>query len=155
TYGFEDRFERSIESIRNDWTISGATEIAVSEACDLRVMSDNRGVATVTRGDAFDDFEFAVNIRTAEPGATFGFVLVSFDLQREFRLTKLDSNFALLDNVSGEHLPLPVIYSPFEFRQFRFVRFGEDLFVESEDIVLGKIKLGRTAASAGIHINDG
>ena len=150
TYGFNDLFEIGDEgAINRKWNIIGDARISFGD--DALRLSVGSGEAILTRGDAFADFEFVINIRS-DTSAEFGFALLREDSEpiKIFSVVELDESFAVVDNNSGTHLPLPSSYSKEEYRQFRIVKIGDELQFESEDLLIGATKVGIGSAAIGI-----
>ena len=150
TYGFNDLFENADEgSINSEWNIIGNARISFND--EVLRFSVESGEAMLTRGDAFEDFEFVTNIRL-DSSAEFGFALVGDDSEpiKIFSVVELDGSFTVVDNNSGTHLPLPSSNSKNEYRQFRIVKIGDELQMESEDLLFRATKTGIGAATIGI-----
>jgi GH43 family beta-xylosidase len=153
THGFKDVFDNPIEELAlNGWRVIGDGAISFDKG-QMR-FSAGSGESILTRGDAFEDFDFVANLRSSSGGG-FGFVLLGPDREpfQIFYIDELDDRFVVVDNNSGTHLPLPGNYSPDEYRQFRIVKIGDDLHMESEDLLLGVAKMDIGAASIGILSN--
>ena len=63
---------------------------------------------------------------------------------------KVDEQAVLRDTLSGISLPLPASYQEEVHRQFRFLRFGSKLRIESEDRFLGELELDSNPTIVGI-----
>lgn len=154
TEGFVDLFDDA-ESPAAGWE-NVAGDAAVKPAEDgILVINQRSDVAIVAKGDVFDDFEFAVNlkrIKSQNDDGSLGFALLDERNQAvgRFEINEIAGKMYFVRGEVAEDLRLPQGYSPESYRQFRFVRRGGILRVESEERFLGEVNVGTFAARIGI-----
>ena len=156
TPGYENLFERSGYSPRDaGWKTIGPAELEVADGELL--FSDAAGMsAAAWKGEYARAFEFVANIRSVGPagdGSEFGFALITNEeITRRYTVGRLQGGPVLSDTLSGTHLPLPSLYREESHRQFRFLRIGPRLRIESEECLIGELELDSKPAIIGILI---
>jgi hypothetical protein len=109
--------------------------------------------AVIWKGEPAVSFEFAANIRAAAPGSRgFGFAILdkSGQISRGFLVERLHGGLFLSDTLTGTYLPLPSSYKEENHRQFRFLKIGSLLRVESEECLLCELEVDSKPAIVGI-----
>ena len=154
TQGFEDLFEREgYEPKKAGWNVTGPATIEAMLG-ELLITTDPGEESVVWRGEPAPSFEFAANIRSTAGGGDFGFaILHEGDISRRFVIERLQGGLFLGDTLAGTHLPLPSSYQEESHRQFRFLKTGRRLRVESEECLLCELEVDSQPAVIGILTN--
>lgn len=133
TKGFEDLFDRPALAEAHGWQkITGEGSFQI-EGRELVLNSGNETV--IAKGDCYENYEFAVNIRVAaawdEPGY-FGFIQLGEkdEVIRRFIIRRSDDIFHL-DSGAGKNV-LPDGFDPASYNQFRFLKTGGRMTVQLE-----------------------
>ncbi len=150
--GFEDCFESETDDtgIPRGWRLTdGKAELAVRNS-ELIFTDSSGSESVICKGEPSENFDFAANIRLkgpAEPGASYGFVLLDEGdavLQR-FEFREAGGRFRLFrDGEPSSSVELPSDFNTRLFYQFRFLKRAERLYFDIETIPLGS-----TAVTAG------
>ena len=154
TQGYEDLFDRDgNDAVDSAWNTNGPIDARVSDG-ELRV-SAGGGEGFAWKGEPSRSFDFAASIRSIReegPPDGFGFVLVDKNgaKLRELVIGTVDGQTVLRDTLNGVSLPLPSSYQGESHRQFRFLRLGRRLRIESEDLFLGELEMDSNPAIVGI-----
>ena len=155
TQGFEDLFEREGDAFAElGWNKIGTVDAEVSGG-ELRMSTSGDQEGFVWRGEAVHSFDFAANIRSEgneSEGGVFGFAVLDKNgaVTRRFDIRRVDEQAVLSDTLGGTHLPLPFSYQGESHRQFRFIKLGDRLRVESEEHLLAEIETDSSPAAIGI-----
>ena len=154
TPGFEDLFDRGADVAETGWNKAGPIDARVTDG-ELRVSSSGDEEGFVWRGEPSRSFDLAANVRTIRKGgpeANFGFVIVDKNgaILRKLLAGTVEGEAVLSDTLSGISLPLPSSYQAGVHRQFRFIRLGRKLRIESEDRFLGELEMDSSPAIVGI-----
>lgn len=155
TPGFEELFEREVYvPAEAGWRSVGNVDLTAS-GHELHIRSADGAEAIAWKGEFAESFEFVANLRLTEAGrhsAGVGFALIEpgGSIGRTFLLAAVDENAVLSDTLSGIHLPLPSSYNGESHRQFRFLKLGGRLRIESEECLLGEMELDSNPHVVGI-----
>jgi GH43 family beta-xylosidase len=153
TPGYEDRFECDGYVPANaGWKVMGRAELEISSD-ELMIRNTVDGEAFIWKGEPAVSFEFAANIRAAAPGSTgFGFAILDKNgqISRRFLVERLHGGLFLSDTLTGTYVPLPSSYKEENHRQFRFLKIGPLLRVESEECLLCELEVDSKPAIVGI-----
>jgi GH43 family beta-xylosidase len=153
TYGFDDLFYGSrAESSLNEWAVvEGEAKLSAHDALLVRNSSDSP--ATVVRGEVSSSYEFQAAVCTGdhESDAAYGFALLnsSGTDDRKLLVTRGQSGWQLTNN--GEPISeLPKEFDPQRYQHYTFSKRGDVLRIESEDALLGHLKINDQDSVIGI-----
>ncbi len=153
TYGFDDLFYGSrAESSMNEWAVvEGEAQLSAKDVLIVRNSSDSPAI--VVRGKAFSSYEFqaAVRAENSVDNAAYGFALLtsSGTVDRELIVTKGSDRWQLTDN--GEPISdLPREFDPQRYQHYTLSKRGDVLRIESEDALLGHLKINDLDSVIGI-----
>ena len=155
TPGYEDLFDRGEASVTSfGWNKNGQVDAKMSDG-ELRIFAGVGDEGYVWKGEPHRSFDLAANIRavdTEDPGSGFGFVFIDKNgaILRKLMVGTVDGRFVLRDTLSGISLPLPSSYQEEVHRQFRFLRLGSNLRIETEDRFLGELEMDSNPTIVGI-----
>lgn len=159
TDGFEDLFEND-DLGKKGWR-------KISETGDSRVENQNLIVSSVAEKETIfskkvsaNDYELAVNFRLEESstGGAFGFYPAFAENERTPRCLFEQSNGAwtlTVENDGGtKSFGLPETFSLDVFRQIRFVKKGDKLFLLLETEILGMIEALPSSARIALTVKN-
>lgn len=145
TTGFEDLFDWDDEEIeRRGWKKSGGESTCRVEGGELFFTNPSETDSILIKGEAYANFEFAVNARHIEnfgENFAFGFALLNKneEILSLFSIAKIENNFYLTDEKNSFNFPLPAAFAPENYHQFRFLKLREKIYVQLEETYLGEI----------------
>jgi len=160
TNGFEDLFERSdTNAVDNGFIVAHGTATLSIENKQLTIANHNEGDTIVIKGGTVKNFEFVSNVRLIETfakNASFGFSIMTRDREptRRFDILSTGEEYCLSDSMGGNKMALGKEYRSEEYRQFRFVRIGTSLRIESEDRFLGETAVDGSELLFGISCRN-
>lgn len=156
TEGFEDLFDwQNAEIERRGWRkLSAAGECRAANG-ELIFSNRSETEAVLTKGAAFENFEFAVNLRLdASFGndAAFGFLIQDENSEEIARLTfEGEAGSLYLSTTDGaQKLSLPESFVFGNLHQFRFLKTNEKVIVQSEELDLVEISVLGDKAKIGL-----
>ena len=154
TQGYEDLFDRGGDDAAiSGWNKNGPIEAQVADG-ELRISASGGDEGYIWKGEPKRFFDLASNIRSIrrEEGSDSGFVILDKNgaILRKLVIGAVDGQSVLGDTLSGISLPLPSAYQEESHRQFRFLRLGNKLRIESEDHFLGELEMDSNPAIVGI-----
>ncbi len=150
TMGFEDLFDwNDAEISRRGWKKSGSQSVCRVEGGELFFTSSGEIISILSKGEAYANFEFAVNARLVEnfgADSAFGFALLNKneEIALQFFITKTEENFYLTDEKNSFKFPLPAGFAPENYHQFRFLKLNEKIYIQLEETDLGEISASAT-----------
>jgi len=142
TAGFEDLFEwKESELPGRGWQMLNDNGICQIVDKQMILTNESDDEFVMTKGEAAADFEYAVNLRRLEDfgeNAAFGFLFLDENDSIALRLSLLETEgkFYLAEEKSGQNIALPEAFTPDIYHQFRFLKRGEKLRLQSEGIEL-------------------
>ncbi|HVE60158.1 MAG TPA: glycoside hydrolase family 43 protein [Pyrinomonadaceae bacterium] len=148
TKGFEDLFDwQDAEIERRGWQKSSEAGDCHVKNGELFLSNKTETDAILTKGEAAENFEFAVNLRLTETfgeNTASGFLILNYKDEEIYRLALEGEpgNFYL--SIGGDlrqKFSLPEGFAPENYHQFRFLKLNEELFLQLEDFELGAISL--------------
>jgi hypothetical protein len=160
TEGFEDLFDwQSAEVERRGWSKLLETGECRVENGELFLANKSETDAVLTKGDAAENFEFALNIRLAESfgeNAAFGFLLLNESNEKIERLTfeGEPENFYLSAGNASLKFSLPVGFMPENLHQFRLLKLNGKILLQLESIDLGEILLTDSPAKVALFCRN-
>ncbi len=156
TAGFEDLFDwKNAEIERRGWRkLSAAGDCRIAGG-ELIFSNQSETEAILTKGAAFENFEFAVNFRLGESfgdDAAFGFLILDENSEEIARLTfeGAAGNFYLATAGGTQKFMLPENFAPENLRQFRFLKSPDKIFVQLEELDLGEISVTNSKAKIAL-----
>ena len=155
TRGFEDLFDREGDALTElGWNKIGPVEAQVADG-ELRFSTSGSEEGVIWRGEPARSFDLAANIRSTDierSEAGFGFALLDENatVVRKFVIGRVDGQAVISDTLNGVSLPLPSSFQGESHRQFRFLKLGSRLRIESEECLLGEFEMDSNPAIVGI-----
>ena len=165
TEGFEDLFDwQNGEIARHGWQKSPETsECRVAEG-ELIFSNKDKKEAVLTKGAAFENFEFAVNFRLDESfddDAEYGFLVLNETAEEIARLTftgEAGAFYLSTDDGAQKIVPpeklAPENLAPENLRQFRFLKLNEKIFFQSEELDLGAFSISENKVKIGLFCRN-
>ena len=145
TEGFEDLFDwKDTEFEKHGWQKSSLQANWYLKDQELIFENKPKTEASLTKGTAQKNFEFAVNIRLVE----------TFDHDFDFGFVLLDDTNEIIQRFSLINTPLIArIYDPKICRQFSLLKLNEKLVFQCEEKNLGEFVVPSGSCKIGIFLN--
>jgi GH43 family beta-xylosidase len=134
TKGFEDLFDRPGPAEDHGWKRIRGDGSFRMEGKELVVKS--AGEIAIIKGGKHKNYEFAVNIRTAEvldEQEGFGLILLGEDNRILQRYIVRRSNHSFYLDAGDSKITLPDGFDPAKYHQFRFLKINERIILQMED----------------------
>lgn len=144
TAGFEDLLEwNESELPGRGWQLLNDNGICQIVDKQMILTNESDDEFVITKGETAANFEYAVNLRLLEDfgeNAAFGFLFLDENDSIALRLSLLETEgkFHFAEEKSGQNIALPEAFTPDIYHQFRFLKCGEKLRLQSEGIELGE-----------------
>jgi len=148
TEGFEELFLDDFPLEKNGWTISGNGEYHISGG-EIAIRSDDE--YELAKGDRFDAFEFAANVRAMDGRGRYGLELRG---DKESVRIEVDVEHDSLI-VAGRTMDLPNGLDLSSYHQLRTIKILDGLLCYFDETLLGEFPVLATEMSASLVCHRG
>ncbi len=161
TEGFEDLFDwqDSSKASEHGWQKLTETGECASENGELFLSNKEASDAILAKGEAAENFEFAINLRLTEnfgETAAFGFLILSENAEEIYRFTLegAPGNFHFSTDGDLQKFSLPAGFTPENYHQFRFLKIDGKIFLQLEEFDLGAISVSADKAKIALFCRN-
>ncbi len=148
TEGFEELFTGTESLTDNGWRVDGDGTYRLE---DGELLLDSTDDYLITKGNALEKVEFAVNLRLIDDRSTGEIALSLFEEDREvLRYAITGSGPHITITGAGSPLPLPANVSLAQYHQLRIVKSGGHALCYFDDVCLGEFPVAIEKTTAGI-----
>ena len=160
TEGFEDLFERPDLEKKGWRQLSGNGDLRV-ENQNLIVTSDSENETIISKEIPHGDYDLAINFQMRESfssSAAFGFFPSFSESERTpcvlFEQFNGVWSLSVVNGNEPKSIALPENFSPEVFRQMRFIKKSDKIFIVLETETLGMIEAPPTAARIALTVKN-